>query len=244
MTTNRKPTTVIPNILLRLQARQNRGDLYKAHNETSSRISRDFREMGSTGLNTTVPYSFISSRMSSWQAHLTRISPFLLPGKGVWWLKTPDGYKFLDGSDESDSQVAGPSLRHFRNTTLDKVYLEKQRVFQNIIDDNIEVPAPFLRIYSSDGTCVAVRAFDPSDNGLIEQEPQQETQLEINMEEQEINIEGEQAANMEEEEYREREANMEEEEYREREANMEEEEYREREANMEEEEYRDTSSLY
>ena len=37
------------------------------------------------------------------------------------------------------------------------------------------------------------------------------------MEEQEINIEGEQAANMEEEEYREQEANMEEEEYREQE---------------------------
>ena len=34
MATNRKPTTVIPNVLLRLQARQKRGDLYTAHNDT------------------------------------------------------------------------------------------------------------------------------------------------------------------------------------------------------------------
>lgn len=82
--TNRQPATVIPNILLRLQAKQKVGDMYKAYNDSSSRVSKAAKEMGCSKQNTNIPCSFLSGRMSSWQAHLVRISPFLLRGKGVW----------------------------------------------------------------------------------------------------------------------------------------------------------------
>ena len=191
MATNRKPTTVIPNVLLRLQARQKRGDLYKAHNDSSSKISRNFREMKFTKLNTTITHDFISRCTASWQAHLTRISLFLLPGKGVWWKNTQDGYEFMDGSEEPNCHAEGPPLCHFRNTSLEDVYLEKQKVFQHIIDENVEVPAPFLRIYGSDGMCTEERTFGESqilmEQGEEQQQPQEKTQegREVNMNEEE-----------------------------------------------------------
>ena len=42
MATNRQPTTIIPNILFQLQARQRKENLHKAHNDLSSLISKEF----------------------------------------------------------------------------------------------------------------------------------------------------------------------------------------------------------
>lgn len=123
MATNRKPTTVIPNVLLRLQARQKRCDLYKAHNDASSKISRNVREMKFTKLNTTITHGFISRCVGSCLAHLTRISLFLLPGR---WKKTQNGYEFMDGSEEPSYYTEGLPLCHFCNTSLEGVYLERQ----------------------------------------------------------------------------------------------------------------------
>ena len=45
---NRQPTTVIPNILLRFQARQKKGNLYKEYYNASNRISKRFSKWGET----------------------------------------------------------------------------------------------------------------------------------------------------------------------------------------------------
>ena len=123
--TNRHPTTVIPNILLRLQARQKKGTLH-AQRDTSSRISKENKEIQNTATNTTIPRRFLLSRMSSWQAHLIRISPFLSQGKDVWWQEKEDGYEFLDGSQAQECQAAGSPLRHYRSSSLHTVYTEKE----------------------------------------------------------------------------------------------------------------------
>lgn len=86
-----------------------------------------------TKLNTTITHGFISRCIASWQAHLTQISLFLLPGRGVWWNKTQDGYTFMDGSEEPKFDAEGPPPSHFHNTSLEAVYLEKQNVFRHII---------------------------------------------------------------------------------------------------------------
>ncbi len=158
--TNRKPTTVIPNILLRLQAKQKRGDMYKAYNDTSSRVSKEAKAMGVTTHNTTIPGSFLSGRMSSWQAHLERISTFLLRGKGTWWTSSGDAYEFLDGSEEIESRPEGPTLHHFRDTALKEVYQEKKSVWQLIIEEEVVLPTPFIKLYDTDGNCVGRRSFE------------------------------------------------------------------------------------
>ena len=159
--TNRHPTTVIPNILLRLQARQKKGTLH-AQRDTSNRISKENKEMQNTATNTTIPRSFLLSRMSSWQAHLIRISPFLSQGKDVWWQEKEDGYEFLDGSQAQECHAAGPPLRHYRSSSLHTVYTEKEVVWKQIIEKTVELPTPFIKIYDSQGEYVGLQTFSQS----------------------------------------------------------------------------------
>ena len=59
-----------------------------------------------------VSKSFISTRNHCWQAHVERISPFLVYGKGVWWFEMAD-YHFLDGATDPESHLEGPILLHY-----------------------------------------------------------------------------------------------------------------------------------
>jgi len=75
--TSRQPSTVIPNILLRLQARQLRGDAYRSYHESVSRVSKAVSEMYSNSTNTTITHEFLIGHMSTWQAHLKPITQSL-----------------------------------------------------------------------------------------------------------------------------------------------------------------------
>ena len=137
--TNRQPTTVIPNILLRLQARQKKGNLYKEYYNASNRISKEVQQMGGETQNTYIPVSFLSTHMSSWQAHLQRISAFLTRGEGVWWQCRDDGYMFMDGDKEPETRLQGPLLHHLRDTTLQQVYDEKEIAWAHIVEESIRI---------------------------------------------------------------------------------------------------------
>jgi len=45
------------------------------------------------------------------QAHLQRLSPYFLPGKGVWWQTTEERCKFLDGTAEPVERCEGVASR-------------------------------------------------------------------------------------------------------------------------------------
>ena len=57
--------------------------------------------------------SFLSSHLSSWQAHLMLNSSFLKQGKGVWWGEIENSVKFLDGENGPDFKPEGPQLHVF-----------------------------------------------------------------------------------------------------------------------------------
>ena len=50
--------------------------------------------------------------------HLQRISPYLEHGEGAWWKAVDDGYRFLDSDNDPANQSCGPTLMHFRNTSV------------------------------------------------------------------------------------------------------------------------------
>ena len=232
--TNRHPTTVIPNILLRLQARQKKGTLY-AQRDTSSRISKENKEMQNTATNTTIPRSFLLSRMSSWQAHLIRISPFLSQGKDVWWQEKEDGYEFLDGSQAQECHAAGPPLRHYRSSSLHTVYTEKEVVWKQITEKEVELPTPFIKIYDSQGEYVGLRTFSQSiinREGMEDEQQEREEQVESKQQK-------EREEQMEDEQQKEREEQMEDGQQKEREEEMEDEQQKEREEQMEDEQQKE-----
>ena len=158
-TTNRQPATVIPNVLLRLQARQKKGMLHKEYHQSCNRISKEIQEMRGEPKNTVVELDYISNRMQSWEAHLQRISPYLTKGEGVWWQKTHTGYMFMDGHGEADVRGDGPFLRHFRDTDLQDIHIEKEKAWSQIINDSIELPTLYIRLFDANGTYLGRREF-------------------------------------------------------------------------------------
>jgi hypothetical protein len=69
--------------------------------------------------NTIIPQDLKEKHIRSWQAHLERVSDFLLPGKGIWWIEHEDGdTEFLGGEKESIMSAQGPLLHLFRSSNF------------------------------------------------------------------------------------------------------------------------------
>ena len=107
--TNHHPENMIPQILLRMQAKQEQRKTIQSVNQAESQVNK-----AACHLNKCSPSSFTKAFLkqhdNSWQVHLQRISPFLAKGKGVWWESTPDGYQFFDGDSDPDIHPEGPFL--------------------------------------------------------------------------------------------------------------------------------------
>ena len=92
-----------------------------------------------------------------YQAHLQGISDFLLCGEGVWWKHVVSGVEFLDGVDQLSSRPQGPSLHHFRSSSLK---VEEQHLKQCwdacLADEAITIPPRVIRLYSDNGDCIQV----------------------------------------------------------------------------------------
>ena len=84
MASNRHPQNVITTVLFRLQAKKETGKMLHSVNEADSQISKAALNVDNVEGSTFAKH-FIAQRKHSWQAHLERVSPFLLEGEGVWW---------------------------------------------------------------------------------------------------------------------------------------------------------------
>ena len=120
-TSSNKPGHIIGNVFLRIQAEKKMGR-YHLENTVSNQqthISKLAKSLPALG-NTVVPFTIITSHSSSWQAHLERISDFLMLGKDVWWTSNEEGeVEFFDSVESKiDSKVEGPRLHHFRSSNF------------------------------------------------------------------------------------------------------------------------------
>jgi hypothetical protein len=153
-TTNRKPENVIPSIMLRLQAQQVCGKLsetYQASETKVNKVATDLPPFCGTSLTS----KFISSKSRSWQAHLERISSYLVVGEGVWWSKKGNSFIFHDGDHDPDYHTKGPQLKHFRSTSLDDITTMSMEVWKSIIDNKISLPTTSLRLFNDQGDFIS-----------------------------------------------------------------------------------------
>ena len=150
---NRQPNTVIPSILLRIQAKQENGVIYTSYKELCSQVAKAAEELHKNKprmQNTEVSRDFLTSRMSSWQQHLRRVSPFLKYGPGVWWHQTNSGYEFHDGSVEPDYRE-GTALLHCRDKNIKDIQVTKQHNWEELCKNKIELPTTFVTVYQENG---------------------------------------------------------------------------------------------
>ena len=122
-TSNRHPNHVIPNLLLRVQAQAKRRDTIA---EQETQIQKTAYQLPKSK-NTVLDKQYLKKKSNSWQAHLTRISPYLIPGPGVWWSDLADSVEFADGPEEADFRPEGPRMPHFRNSTLQDLQKQKKQ---------------------------------------------------------------------------------------------------------------------
>ncbi len=90
--TNRKPDNVITEVLIRIQAKNISGNLSSVYKSAKSRVDTHASK-SCPFQGTKIGKEFVASRPHSCQAHLNRISRFLLNAK-VWWDSTDDKFFF------------------------------------------------------------------------------------------------------------------------------------------------------
>ena len=158
-TTNRRPGNILPNILLRLQAKQQQSEMFKAQNHLSNTISREARAVYKSK-NAKISVQYISERLDSWQAHLEDISRYLAEGEGAWWKCTDHGeaIEFLDVESDGEHHDQ-PKLQNYRTVGLAEVKLAKVEAWKKVLNLNIPLPTPSLKLYDSDGNFLSRKIF-------------------------------------------------------------------------------------
>ena len=89
--TNRHPENMIPQILLRMQAKQDQRKVIQSVQQAETQVSKTAYHLKHFN-SSHFTKAFLKQHGRSWQVHIQRISPFLAKGKGVWWQPIPDGF--------------------------------------------------------------------------------------------------------------------------------------------------------
>ena len=183
-TSNGKPGHIIPNSVLRLQAEK----AFKQHREKpliaqQSRISKFACKIPKRP-NTEIFGKILDSTL--YQAHLERIADFLLPGEGVWWHLDQDSKSvvFHDAEGEPDYHPEGPSLTHFRSSTLDSVQSHLHAIWARLISaEHIKLPIERVRVYGVE-EILPHRRFHlfTDENEEVEYDPEDENLPKVNVE--------------------------------------------------------------
>ena len=149
---------IILTALLRLQAKKEVGYILHSVNEADSQVSKAGANLTKfKGSKFTKP--FVECRIQSWQAHLERISHFLVEGEGVWWREYDNVYYFKDGDDNPKYNSQGPQLLHFRTATLDDVLSRQKKCWKHIVENFTVLPTPRVSIFDTEGKLTETRTF-------------------------------------------------------------------------------------
>ena len=151
--TNHHPDNVIPQVMLRLQAKQERhmamASVEKGDSQVSS-VAKDLPKLQRTTINR----SFLRHKGDSWQLHLRRISPFLISGEGVWWRYVSGGFQFLDGDADRETQDGNDfTLLHFRKHSVVDVDERRGKCWKRIIDGRLVIPATDVKVFDDGELC-------------------------------------------------------------------------------------------
>ena len=140
-----RPNEIITNILQRVQM-EARSHEMTVSDKDESEVKKLHQTIGSR-CNTIYSNSFITRHAPQYQAHLERISDYLLPGEGTWWKQNKVGVEFLDGEVENNVSEKGPKLMHFRTTSMRDIEIYLQQKWEDCILSRVKLPANDIQHY-------------------------------------------------------------------------------------------------
>ncbi len=112
-TSNHNPNQILTNIFVRIQeaakgnSSQRHISFAKEDNEIS-KLQKCLREKSNTVIST----DWQKRYKHHYQAHLERLSHFLVEGPGVWWTTTPEGVEFFDATQAPQSIICHITTDH------------------------------------------------------------------------------------------------------------------------------------
>ena len=123
-TSNMHPGHIIKNILTRIQEERriaSKCDPLQFEESTITKLASVLDKAPNTFFHN----QWINDHHHQFQAHLERISDYLLQGPGKWRLKMQDGVEFLDKGTSKEVKLLVHN--HFRSNTLLNVTIELQK---------------------------------------------------------------------------------------------------------------------
>ena len=121
------------NCLIRLQVKQEFNSRYCHQNES---IIKRFAKGLPKKIRSTIPYWIIESQQREWQAHLEKISDYLLE-EGVWWEETHSGIVFNDKLSNKTKLVP----HHYRTWSLISESQHLQSCWKCCLENTLLIPA-------------------------------------------------------------------------------------------------------
>ena len=155
-TSSLKPNHVISNFLIRMHE-ENKVRSMDPLAVQEGEIHKLAQMLGPP-VNTVIPHSWMATNPTLHQAHLERVSDFLLAGPGVWWRQTQDGIEFLDGYNSPSQHPEGPDIHHVRSTSLPDIDIYLHHKWEECCMKHITMPAHHIRHYCSDGSLSTITA--------------------------------------------------------------------------------------
>lgn len=163
-TSSNHPNQLIGNIMVRMQAEAQLKGYQAVVSNQQKQVSKLASALPAFG-NSSFPTSFLIKHSSSWQAHLEKVSDFLLPGKGVWWNESNEGcMEFFDAKGNPENQPSGPELHHFRSTSFQAEEKYLNNCWKSCLDKQVNLPLCVLRIPDENGNMVIVNDCAVQDN--------------------------------------------------------------------------------
>ena len=105
---------------------------------------------------------WIKKRPFAWQAHLKRITHFLIHGKGAWWTTSELGnVHFHDGESHSDCYPAGPHVLHADSSLLEDANVRSTKCWYDCISLGVHLPIESIRLYNGSGDLISVSPVQP-----------------------------------------------------------------------------------
>ena len=145
-TSNMHPTNVIKNALVRIQEENRIGfrqNTFIAEESAIGKLATDLETLP----NSFFSHNWINDHKTSFQAHLERISDYLLAGPGKWWTKTTDGIEFFDKIPNTDLELGS----HFRSNDITQVTMHLYNCWEQCLNMKIELPLNAITQYTGDG---------------------------------------------------------------------------------------------
>ncbi|CAC5383150.1 unnamed protein product [Mytilus coruscus] len=170
-TTHRQAQYICDNAMLRFNSQQAAKTDYFTIQES---VIQKQAHLLAPRPNSTIPAHIVSKQPTLLQAHLERISDFLLPGNDIWWHSTDNNLIFHDGPDEPCYRNQGPQLSHFRSSSLKDENAKLKVIWQTIMtqfqENQLILPLHRLKAFDVDGNPFFVTVNTTEENDLEEED--------------------------------------------------------------------------